>query len=160
MDTIGETPTPSKIRRTSKSGQNHQNRQSHFHIPPATIHILGQKMKTKGPRHQRQQKMGLSPPYPETDIRETNLAYHIEIALAGVKVKESLVIQWVSPRTLIVRGNIMRPDLGHCKAAEGDRLCETDTDSWALKAKDSPKVRLARSKLFLNKFHYMNTKIL
>ena len=41
-----------------------------------------------------------------TVIRETNLAYHIEIAMAGVKDKESLVIQWMSPRTLIVQGTI------------------------------------------------------
>ena len=68
------------------------------------------------------------------------MAYHIEIALAGVEDKENLVIQWMSPRTLLVQGNIPLPDVGHGKPAEGDRLWEGDTSGWAMEAKNQPKV--------------------
>jgi HSP20 family molecular chaperone IbpA len=67
--------------------------------------------------------MQLSPFCPEADIRGTNLAYHIEIPLAGVKDKENLIIQWMSPRTLVVQVNVTRPDVGHFKPTE-DRLWE------------------------------------
>jgi HSP20 family molecular chaperone IbpA len=56
---------------------------------------------------------------PNTDIRQTRLAYHIEIEVPGTTDKEALLIQWLSPCTLLVRGEIERPFVGHGKAAEG-----------------------------------------
>jgi HSP20 family molecular chaperone IbpA len=56
---------------------------------------------------------------PNTDIRQTRLAYHIEIEVPGTTNKDDLLIQWLSPSTMIVRGNIERPLVGHGKAAEG-----------------------------------------
>ena len=56
---------------------------------------------------------------PNTDIRQTKHAYHIEIEVPGTTDKETLLIQWLSPSTLIVRGQIERPFIGHGKAAEG-----------------------------------------
>lgn len=120
--------------------QSNQHQPHHIHFPPATIQSFGQKMKTKTLWHRKPKKVERSPFCPEADIRETNLAYHIEVSLAGVGVKESLVIQWMSPRTLLVRGNIGRPDVGHNKPAEGDRQWEGDTDGWAVEAKNPPKV--------------------
>jgi HSP20 family molecular chaperone IbpA len=116
----------------------HPHQQHHFHFPPVTFHNLAQKMKTKAPWHKKQQNTELAPLCPETDIRETNLAYHIEIAVPGVKDKESLVIQWMSPRTLIVQGNLTRPDVGFGKPAEGERQWEGENDGWATEARNPP----------------------
>lgn len=45
---------------------------------------------------------------PETDIHETAQAYHIEIALAGFSDKNSVLVQWRAPRTLIVQGGLTK----------------------------------------------------
>lgn len=122
---------------SSKIEHHHQ---YHFHFPPVSFHNLAQKMRTRVPWHKKPEDFVLSPCCPETDIRETNLAYHIEIALAGVKDKESLVIQWMSPRTLVVQGDITRPDVGHGMPAQGERQWEGDTDGWATEARNPPQV--------------------
>jgi hypothetical protein len=130
-------PTTGHLSKVDESCQNHQH---HLHFPTATFHSLGQKMKTKATWCKKQSKVEMSPFCPETDIRETRLAYHIEVSLAGVGDKETLVIQWMSPRTLVVRGNVGRPDIGHSKPANGDRQWEGDTDGWAVEAKNPPRV--------------------
>ncbi len=124
--------------------------QYHFHFPPATFHALAEKMKTKTPRHKKQDTLALLPCCPETDIRETNLAYHIEIALAGVKDKESLVIQWMSPRTLIVQGNITRPAVGHGMPAQGEREWEGDNDGGPTEARNPATVSQGRAQATLS----------
>lgn len=138
-DTTCEPHTPPPHRHLSKL---HLHQQHHFHFPPVTFHNLAQKMKTKAPWHKKQQNAELVPFCPETDIRETNLAYHIEIAMPGIKDKESLVIQWMSPRTLIVQGNLTRPDVGFGKPAEGERQWEGENDGWATEARNPPMVSL------------------
>jgi len=69
---------------------------------PETHHKnLVHSVHTHLPWHQRSH--GAPPAVcPETDIRETALAYHIETALAGVSDKSSISIEWHAPRTLVV----------------------------------------------------------
>jgi hypothetical protein len=136
-DTMGEPHTLPPSRNPLKLDHHHQ---YHFHFPPASFHGLGQQMKAMIHWHKKQENLELSPCCPETDIRETNLAYHIEIAVPGVKDKTSLIIQWMSPRTLIVQGNITRPEVGHGMPAQGERQWEGDNDGWATEAKSAPKV--------------------
>jgi hypothetical protein len=136
-DKAGEPHTIPPSRIPVKIEDQHQ---YHFHFPPVTLHGLAQKMKVKPHWYRKHAHLDLSPCCPETDIRETNLAYHIEIAMAGVKDKESLIIQWMSPRTLIVQGTIARPPVGHGKPAEGEREWEGDTDGWPTEARNPPTV--------------------
>jgi hypothetical protein len=66
---------------------------------------------------------------PDSDIRETKLAYHIEMELAGVSDKKDILIQWMSPRTLVVEGKAVRPDLTRGREADGDAMWESDVAS-------------------------------
>lgn len=53
-----------------------------------------------------------TPPWiPNADIRETKHAYHIEIELPGVTDKKATTIHWLERGTLLVRGEIRRPEL-------------------------------------------------
>jgi HSP20 family molecular chaperone IbpA len=103
----------------------------HFHFPPtgllAARDSFAQHVRAAGRKlsHAADGERGLSHHgsvsswSPRTDIRQTKLAYHIEIEVPGTTDKETLLIQWLSPSTLIVRGEIERPFVGHGKAAEG-----------------------------------------
>jgi HSP20 family molecular chaperone IbpA len=73
---------------------------------PETHHRnLVHSVHTHLPWHQRSH--GAPPAVcPETDIRETAQAYHIEMALAGVSDKSSISIEWHAPRTLVVAGGV------------------------------------------------------
>lgn len=50
---------------------------------------------------------------PDTDIRETKLAYHIEIEVPNVTDKRNTLIRCLSDRTLLVEGNVDRPDIAY-----------------------------------------------
>lgn len=113
---------------------------SHFHFPPVSIHNLKHKMEA----HSHWPRKHQHPPpafCPETDIRETKLAYHIEIDVAGSSDKERFIIQWMSPRTLVVQGELERPVVGFGKDAQGDSLWEgRDSDGWATESRNPPDV--------------------
>ena len=103
----------------------------HFHFPPTSLldasNRFGQHLRAQGRKlsHAAYGERGvvgdgsISSWSPNTDIRQTKHAYHIEIEVPGTTDKETLLIQWLSPCTLIVRGQIERPFVGHGKAAEG-----------------------------------------
>jgi len=103
----------------------------HFHFPPTSLleasNKFGQHLRAQGRKlsHAAYGERGvvtdgsISSWSPNTDIRQTKHAYHIEIEVPGTTDKETLLIQWLSPCTLIVRGHIERPFIGHGKAAEG-----------------------------------------
>jgi hypothetical protein len=62
---------------------------------------------------------------PATDIRETMRSYHIEIETPGVTNKDSILIQWLTPHTLLVQGEAKRPtNIGLLDNAEGKRVWE------------------------------------
>jgi HSP20 family molecular chaperone IbpA len=77
--------------------ESYKTHQNYLHFPTAAFYSLGQKIKTKATWCKKQRKVELSPFCPETNIRETRLAYHIEVSLAGVGNKDTLVIKWMSP---------------------------------------------------------------
>lgn len=134
---------PSAAHSNSQSGSHHimQIRPHHFHFPPTGLHAasanfrqhlhaVGRKLShaadgERGPAGQG----SVSPWVPNTDIRQTKLAYHIEIEVPGTTDKDALLIQWLSPSTLIVRGEIERPFVGHGKAAEGAYLWQQNEES-------------------------------
>jgi HSP20 family molecular chaperone IbpA len=109
-------------------------RPHHFHFPPTGLHTASanfqQHLRAAGRKlsHAADGERGpaghgsISSWVPNTDIRQTRLAYHIEIEVPGTTNKDDLLIQWLSPSTLIVRGEIERPFVGHGKAAEGAYL--------------------------------------
>ena len=106
-------------------------RAHHFHFPPtgllAASASFSHRLRAEGRKlsHTADGERGPAGPgsisswCPNTDIRQTKLAYHIEIEVPGTTDKETLFIQWLSPSTLIVRGEIERPFVGHGEAAEG-----------------------------------------
>lgn len=55
---------------------------------------------------------------PNADIRETRQTYHVEIEVPCVTDKNTCIIHWLSPRILLVRGDIPRPDISR-NAAKG-----------------------------------------
>jgi HSP20 family molecular chaperone IbpA len=113
------------------SSHQKQTQTHHFHFPPTSLLAantrFGQHLRAQGRKlsHAAYGERGvagdgsISSWSPNTDIRQTKLAYHIEIEVPGTTDKETLLIQWLSPSTLIVRGQIERPFIGHGKAAEG-----------------------------------------
>jgi hypothetical protein len=86
---------------------------------------------------------------PNTDIRETKLAYHIEIEVPGVGDRQSLLIQWMSPRTLLVEGDIKRPLVGRGKNAEGETLWEQEGEDWSTEARKPQEVRTNERRIFV-----------
>jgi len=108
---------------TSHAGR-HQRHQHHFHFPPSTTAWSRFQHKLASERDKIAHLASSAHPYvvgptnrsssasswlPRTDIRETKNAYHIEIEVPGVTDKEKLLIQWSSPRTLLVEGKSGRP---------------------------------------------------
>jgi HSP20 family molecular chaperone IbpA len=114
----------------------------HFHFPPtgllAARNSFNSHLRTSGRRlsHAADGERGpagkagvVSSWSPRTDIRQTRLAYHIEIEVPGTTNKEELAIEWLSPSTLVVRGEVERPFVGHGKAAEGVFQFEQNEES-------------------------------
>jgi HSP20 family protein len=108
----------------------------HFHFPPTSLLDAG----TSFGRHVRAEMRKLShvadgergaASYetmwgPNTDIRQTKQAYHIEMEVPGTTDKEKLSIQWLKPSTLIVSGEIERPFVGHGKGLELQGILKDD----------------------------------
>jgi len=129
-----------------QSQQHQQQITHHFHFPPFGIHNMALKMRSqRGHNNTSTSKSGvnqkLSSWSPATDIRETKLGYHIEIETPGVSNKESLIIQWMSPRTLVVQGQIERPIVGRGEAPEGTEEWEQENDDWPNGVRHPQKVR-------------------
>jgi len=107
----------------------------HFHFPPTSLLDAG----TSFGRHLRAEMRKLShaaygergaasyeTTVPNTDIRQTKQAYHIEMEVPGTTDKEKLSIQWLKPSTLIVSGEIERPFVGHGKGLELQGILKED----------------------------------
>ena len=104
----------------------------HFHFPPATINEFAEKAKSYVHRRKPHGATGVthSAWSPDTDIRETEQGYRIDIEVPGVADKSALLIQWMSPRTLVVEGQSGTPT-----GAKGDLLWEQDHEGWATEAR-------------------------
>jgi len=94
-------------------------------------HLLHQPSRANGtaldPAHKRQVNGNIASWTPDSDIRETKIAYHIEIELAGLTNMKDILIQWMSSRTLLVEGKTRRMDL--CRTHEGDGEAMWESDS-------------------------------
>lgn len=87
------------------------------HAPDVQPRKLAHSVHTHLPWHQNAH--GVPPAIcPETDIRETKQAYHIEMALAGVSDSSSVSIEWHAPRTLVVSGGLVN----HSGKKRGEEL--------------------------------------
>lgn len=106
----------------------------HFQFPRISLHNLTLKTHYHGPHAPGSVKTSSagSTWAPATDIRETLRFYHIEIETPGTTDKESLLIQWLSPHTLLVQGEVKRPaNIGLLDGAQGKRVWEGEEDGWA-----------------------------
>ena len=63
--------------------------------------------------------------------------------------RQNLLIQWMSPRTLLVEGNIKRPLVGRGKNAEGETLWEQEGEDWSTEARKPQEVRTNEGRIFV-----------
>lgn len=108
----------------------------HFQFPQVSLHNLTLKAHYHGPHTPESIRTSNSGTWaPATDIRETLRLYHIEIETPGTTDKETLLIQWLSPHTLLVQGNVKRPaNIGLLDSNEGEKVWEGKDDGWAREA--------------------------
>lgn len=108
----------------------------HFQFPQISLHNLTLKAHYHGPHTPESIRTSSAGTWaPATDIRETLRFYHIEIETPGTTDKETLLIQWMSPHTLLVQGNIKRPaNIGLLDSEGGDKVWEGKEDGWAREA--------------------------
>jgi len=108
----------------------------HFQFPRMSMHEMTLKSHFRGPHAQGSVVASKSGSWaPATDIRETMRAYHIEIETPGVIDKNDILIQWMSPHTLLVEGEEKRPaNIGLLDDNEGERVWEGEGDGWAKEA--------------------------
>jgi len=129
----------------------HHDQMHHFHFPPVGLQSMTRKFS-----HQRDKSIhsGGEPRFPSwtpnTDIRETKLAYHIEIEVPGVTDRKNLLIQWMSPRTLLVEGDIKRPPVGRGRSTEGETLWEQNGEDWSTEARKPQEVRTNEEQIYVD----------
>ncbi|KIV78969.1 hypothetical protein PV11_06567 [Exophiala sideris] len=117
---------------------------THFQFPRVSLHEMTLKTHYRGPHA----PASISAPKtagiwsPPTDIRETLRSYHIEIETPGVTDKESILIQWLTPHTLLVQGEVRRPaNIGLLDSDEGRRIWEgASGDGWVVESGHLKKV--------------------
>jgi len=97
----------------------------------APLHNLTKKIKARLPTYSNVPKLWV----PDADIYETESAYQIDIEVPGVTDKEIMMIQWMSPRTLVVQGLIERS----IQNSKGDTIWEQEDEGWPNGAKHPPK---------------------
>jgi len=98
--------------------------QHHFHYPGGVYHTLG---KLSG--HKNSSNSNIALWSPSADVRETELAYHIDMEVPGVSEKKAIKIAWLSPTTFHVDGVAVRPDLIRGREGEGEPMWESDVVS-------------------------------
>jgi HSP20 family molecular chaperone IbpA len=62
---------------------------------------------------------------PRADVRETESAYFVEIEVPGIQNENQLLVQWMTPRTIIVSGDVQRSPL---PTASSSDECETSSN--------------------------------
>ncbi|KAK7885017.1 hypothetical protein LTR67_010875 [Exophiala xenobiotica] len=99
----------------------------HFHFPTILVHHLKSEIEHVCILPQPP-PASAAPIIPKVDIRETSQKYHIEIEVPGVIDKNMFVMHWLSPRILLVRGDIPRHNISR-DAANG--VTQGDADDAA-----------------------------
>jgi len=111
---------------------------SHFEFPRQSLHAVTLHSHFKGPHAPGSVRAPKSATSwtPATDIRETMAGYHIEVEVPGVVNKDDILIQWLSPHTLLVQGTADRPkNIGLTDQGEGKRVWEgKDGEGWAIES--------------------------
>jgi len=92
----------------------------HFHYPSGVYHTLGNL--AGGAKDQTVTKGDFFSWTPDSDIRETQIAYHIEIEVPGVSDKKAIQIVWLSPTRLQIEGTALRLDLIRGREGDGDPI--------------------------------------
>lgn len=120
--------------------QPHPSHPSHFQFPRSSLHAATLHSHFNGPHTPGSIRAPKSATAwsPATDIRETMAAYHIEVEVPGVRDEDKgkLMIQWLSPHTLLVQGVAERPaSIGLNDGGQGKRVWEgKDGEGWAKEA--------------------------
>jgi HSP20 family molecular chaperone IbpA len=115
----------------------------HFHFPATSSHTFASRIQNiRSPPQPLVPVYSYMPWVPDTDIRETRPAYHIEIEVPNLTDKLSTSIQCLSDRTLLVQGTAGRPDIEDDGDAqwvrEGERMKEPQEVSPTQAAGSSP----------------------
>jgi HSP20 family molecular chaperone IbpA len=99
----------------------------HFHFPTVLVHHLKSEIE-----HvcilARPPPASAAPIIPKVNIRETSQTYHIEIEVPGVIDKNMFAMHWLSPRILLVRGDIPRHNISRDAANGVTQENEDDAD--------------------------------
>lgn len=111
---------------------------THFQFPRVSLHEMTLRTHYRGP-HKPEQVSAPKPAgifAPATDIRETMRSYHIEIETPGVTNKDSIMVQWLTPHTLLVQGESKRPaNIGLLDGDEGSKVWEgASGEGWAVES--------------------------
>jgi len=118
--------------------QPHPSHPTHFQFPRTSLHAATLHSHFQGPHPPDSVRAPKSATSwsPATDIRETMAAYHIEVEVSGIANKDDIMIQWLSPHTLLVQGVAERPkNIGLTDQSEGKRVWEgKDAEGWAAEA--------------------------
>jgi len=122
---------------------------AHHHIthPNGVYHTLGNL--AHGFTHKQIAIGGFAHWEPDSDVRETKIAYHIEIEAAGVSDKNTIKVSLLSPNVLQVEGVALRPDLLRGREGDGelmwngegavkDKVDGEDTKQNGISGKDAP----------------------
>jgi len=65
------------------------------------------------------------PNRPDVDIRDAFTEYIIDIEVPGVKNPHDIKVTWTSSRSLLVSGNVVRPESGHPAAEKEENMTGT-----------------------------------
>jgi len=88
----------------------------HFTYPSAMYHTFG------GLTHKNTAIGEFAHWTPNSDVRETEIAYHIEMEVAGVSDKKTIKVACLAPRTLLVEGVAERADLLRGREGDGESV--------------------------------------
>jgi len=58
------------------------------------------------------------PNQPDVDIRDAFTEYIVDIEVPGIKNPHDIKVSWTSSRSLLVSGNVVRPEIGHPAAGK------------------------------------------
>jgi len=132
MLTLSSIISPRSLGSTSHHDANGSHDVHHFQLP-AQMHGLANAI------HQRRKHTNeqVVPRGPDSDIRETKLAYYIEMEVPGVTDKNDILIQWMSPRTFVVEGTAQRPDVGREAGIASEAVWEQESKTNGIKKDDA-----------------------
>jgi len=113
----------------------------HFHLPSI---LSKHKPSVSGLEQQPSHHIHYLPreylvPYgPDSDIRETKLFYYIEMEVPGTTNQDDILVQWMSPRTLVVEGTANRPNVGRESNEGAEPVWENEDAGVGSKSSDPP----------------------